>query len=119
MAKGNSGCAVVVIVVLIIALALWALAIGLWILGAGIAIGCVTGAERLRYSRWHGAAIARAVKRVDEEIALIAQDCVDDLQSPGFRWTDVMVRKGIGAGVEHMLRDKPAFGEQRQRQISS
>ena len=119
MAKGGSGCALVVIVVLIIALAVWALAIGLWVLGAGIAIGSVIGAMGLLYSGWHGVAIAREVKRVDEEIALIAQDCVDDLQSLEFRWADVMVKKGIGTGVEHVLRDNPAFGEQRQRQIAA
>src|SRR5699024_1060866 len=119
MAKGGSGCALVVIVVLIIALAVWALAIGLWVLGAGIAIGSGLGAMGWRYSGWHGVGIGREVKRVEEEIALIAQDCVQELQSLELRWADVMVKKGIGTGVEHVLRDNPAFGEQRQRQIAA
>src|SRR5699024_9453005 len=106
-------------VLLIIALAVWALAIGLWIMGALVAIFSVLGAVVMLYTGWKGVALAQEAKRTAEEVELLAADCAQDLRAFEFRWADAELKKGIGTGLEKILLDNPGWGDQRQRQIQS
>jgi hypothetical protein len=113
------GCALVIGVLLIIALAVWALAIGLWIVGALVGIFSVLGAVVMLYTGWKGVAFAREAKRTAEEVELLAADCAQDLRALEFRWADAVLKRGIGTGLEKILQDNPGWGEHRQRQIES
>lgn len=113
------GCALVIGVLLIIALAVWALAIGLWIVGALVGIFSVLGAVVMLYTGWKGVAFAREAKRTAEEVELLAADCAQDLRALEFRLADAVLKKGIGTGLEKILQDNPGWGDHRQRQIQS
>src|SRR5699024_999070 len=93
------GCALVFGVLLIIALAVWTLAIGLWIVGALVGIFSVLGAVVMMYTGWKGVALAQEAKRTAEEVELLAADCAQDLRALEFRWADAVLKKGIGTGL--------------------
>lgn len=112
MNRQNSGCATLVIGVLVIGAVLWAVSALLWILAVAVPLAGLGGAGYflLRAKQSRGEIADRAA--VDAELAALAQDAAFDLADTITRWDTLLFTKGIGTELQG--REEEAADIQRQ-----